>query len=86
MIAPGHRLYLCDMRLRGLALAAVLMTAWAQQAPGPGTTSKQAPEQEPLRAQDLISVDVTRVDVLATVTDKRGRFVTDLNKDDFELI
>jgi len=64
------------------------MTAWAQQAPLPGTASKQGPEKQeaPLSAKDLISVDVTRVDVLATVTDKRGRFVTDLNKDDFELI
>jgi VWFA-related protein len=33
-----------------------------------------------------ILVDVTRVNMLFTVTDKKGRFVTDLNKDDFELI
>ena len=31
-------------------------------------------------------MDVTRVNVLFTVTDKKGRFITDLNKDDFEVI
>ena len=31
-------------------------------------------------------VDVTRVNMLFTVTDKKGRFVTDLTKDDFEVI
>jgi Ca-activated chloride channel homolog len=30
-----------------------------------------------------IQVDVTRVNVLFTVTDKKGRFITDLKKDDF---
>ena len=33
-----------------------------------------------------ILVDVTRVNMLFTVTDKKGRFVTDLTKDDFEVI
>jgi VWFA-related protein len=33
-----------------------------------------------------ITVDVTRVNMLFTVTDKKGRFVTDLNKSDFEVI
>jgi len=36
-------------------------------------------------AQTRISVDVTRVQLLFTVSDKRGRFVTDLSKDDFEV-
>jgi VWFA-related protein len=35
---------------------------------------------------EKISVDVTRVNMLFTVTDRKGRFVTDLVKDDFELI
>jgi VWFA-related protein len=34
-------------------------------------------------AQNRIIIDVTRVNVLFTVTDKKGRFVTDLTKDDF---
>jgi len=33
-----------------------------------------------------IQVDVTRVNMLFTVTDKRGRFVTSLTKDDFEVL
>jgi len=33
-----------------------------------------------------ITVDVTRVNMLFTVTDKKGRFVTDLDKSDFEVI
>ncbi len=33
-----------------------------------------------------IILDVTRVNMLFTVTDKKGRFVTDLTKDDFEVI
>jgi VWFA-related protein len=37
---------------------------------------------EPTRIQ----VDVTRVNLLFTVTDKKGRFITDLNKDDFEVV
>jgi VWFA-related protein len=37
---------------------------------------------EPTRIQ----VDVTRVNMLFTVTDKKGRFVTDLTKDDFEVL
>src|SRR5215475_12168383 len=33
-----------------------------------------------------ILVDVTRVNMLFTVTDKKGRFITNLSKDDFEVI
>ncbi|MBI4904075.1 MAG: VWA domain-containing protein [Acidobacteria bacterium] len=35
--------------------------------------------------QSRISLDVSRVNVLFTVSDKRGRFVTNLTKDDFEV-
>jgi VWFA-related protein len=33
-----------------------------------------------------IVLDVTRVNLLFTVTDKKGRFITDLTKDDFEVV
>ncbi|MGA7236180.1 MAG: VWA domain-containing protein [Bryobacteraceae bacterium] len=33
-----------------------------------------------------ITVEVTRVNMLFTVMDKKGRFVTNLNKEDFELV
>ncbi len=36
--------------------------------------------------QNRIILDVTRVNLLFTVADKKGRFVTDLTKDDFEVI
>lgn len=42
-----------------------------------------APGQE---AETRITLDVTRVNVLFTVTDKKGRFITDLGKDDFDIV
>lgn len=35
--------------------------------------------------QSRITLDVTRVNILFTVSDKKGRFVTNLTKDDFEV-
>ena len=50
----------------------------------------QAPvqQQRPVQADEptRIQVEVTRVDMLFTVTDKKGRFGTNLTKDDFEVI
>lgn len=43
-------------------------------------TGGQNKDQDP-----RITVDVSRVNMLFTVSDKRGRFITDLNKDDFEI-
>jgi VWFA-related protein len=40
------------------------------------------PQQPP---EETIRLDVTRVNLLFTVSDKRGRFVTDLDKDAFEI-
>lgn len=57
-----------------VTLAAALPLLAQQQAPKP-------------RAEDesRISVAVTRVQLLFTVTDKKGRFVTDLNKNDLQV-
>ncbi len=48
--------------------------------------------QEPAAKQENVAVDpnrilldVTRVNVLFTVTDRKGRFITDLTKDDFQV-
>ncbi len=44
---------------------------------------------QPARDSDdptRIILDVTRVNILFTVTDKKGRFVTDLGKLDFDVI
>jgi VWFA-related protein len=53
----------------------------------------QPPAQKPVRAKTIreddektrILVDVTRVNILLAVTDKKGRFITDLVKNDFEV-
>ena len=58
------------------ALAAAI---WAADPPAPAVP---APIDEPTR----ILVDVNRVNMLFTVTDKKGRFITDLNKNDFEVL
>ena len=52
----------------------------AQQKP-PDQVKPEIADEQP-----RITVDVTRVNLLFTVTDKKGRFVTDLNKSDFEII
>src|SRR5215813_62828 len=52
------------------------------------TPTSKIPQQQPARPDELsvITVDVTRVNLLYTVTDRKGRFVTDLTKNDFEVI
>ncbi len=62
---------LCATAVAGLALAALI----AQQ-------KDEGPPADPNR----IVLDVTRVNLLFTVTDKKGRFITDLGKDDFQVI
>jgi Ca-activated chloride channel family protein len=46
------------------------------------TLTLAAQQSDPTR----ISVDVTRVNLQFTVSDKKGRFVNDLSKDDFEIV
>ena len=56
------------------------MGLWAAEQQTPKTVPP--PQQdEPTRIQ----VEVTRVPMLFTVTDKKGRFITDLDKDNFEI-
>ena len=57
--------------------AAVLLAQTPAQKPAP-------PAEEPDSTR--IILDVTRVNMLFTVTDKKGRFITDLAKDDFQVI
>jgi VWFA-related protein len=60
----------------------------AQQTKPPTKAPAAPQQQQPARADEatIITVDVTRVNLLYTVTDRKGRFVTDLTKDDFEII
>jgi VWFA-related protein len=66
-----------------LAAAGVIAIAVAAAAQDPARPAGQV-----LQSDDStrITVDVTRVSLLFTVTDKKGRFITDLNKDDFEVV
>ena len=65
------------------AIGVLGLAVWAaEQKPAqpPKPTVEQADDS------NRIIVDVTRVNMLFTVTDKKGRFVTDLSKADFEVI
>src|SRR5208283_884262 len=57
-----------------LAAGVLAIAAWA--------AGQIVQSDEPTRIQ----VDVTRVSLLFTVTDKKGRFITDLDKNDFEIM
>jgi len=58
-------------------LFALLLTALLLLAQKPSPTAEPDPGR--------IVLDVTRVNMLFTVTDKKGRFITDLGKEDFQL-
>src|SRR5258708_4445609 len=55
------------------------LAALNAQAPPKPTTAEDDPAAR-------ITLDVTRVNMLFTVSDKKGRFVTDLNKEEFEIL
>ncbi|MGQ9917956.1 MAG: VWA domain-containing protein [Bryobacteraceae bacterium] len=42
--------------------------------------------QPPQEMEEAIKLEVTRVNILFTVTDRRGRFVNNLSREDFDLI
>ena len=67
-----------------LAAASALALAVLAAAQSPGQRPRPAPVEQADEAT-RITVDVTRVNMLFTVTDKKGRFVTDLTKADFEV-
>src|SRR5271166_5828972 len=71
-----------------LCLAASFLKAQKTPVPGQSSLSTeqvqgQTGEQED---QTKITLDVTRVNILFTVTDKKGRFVTDLAQNDFQIV
>jgi len=73
---------LCALLCLGLSLQ-------GQKKAVPGQNSLST-EQVPAQGKEdeqttKITLDVTRVNVLFTVTDKKGRFVTDLGRDDFSV-
>ncbi len=64
------------MRALALVLAGSAGLAMQAQAPGPAAENTDT----------HIQVEVNRVNVLFTVTDKKGRFITDLKRDDFQVL
>jgi Ca-activated chloride channel homolog len=62
-----------------------LFAAFGLLAQAPPTPAPAAAAKDAVVEDQVIVVDVTRVNVLFTVTDKKGRFVTDLSKEDFEV-
>jgi len=64
-----------------VCLAPMLLAQKATPVPAPAAQPASESE-DPTR----IILDVTRVNILFTVTDKKGRFVTDLAKSDFDVI
>ncbi|HWB85908.1 MAG TPA: VWA domain-containing protein [Bryobacteraceae bacterium] len=67
-------------------LAALGVLALAVQAADERTVSPPPQQQPAAQSETRILIDVTRVSMLFTVTDKKGRFVTDLGKEDFEVL
>jgi VWFA-related protein len=75
------------MRRRLVWLALLGAALLAAQQPRPRSGPAQAGSQ-PVQVDDektRIILDVTRVNILFTVTDRKGRFITNLTKDDFEV-
>src|SRR4051812_32876668 len=66
--------------LATLSGVGVLALALGQQPPADQKPAPISQSEAPIR------VDVTRVNVLFTVTDKKGRFITDLGKTDFTVV
>lgn len=66
------------MAALGIAAFVSLGSLAAQQKPATSSGEDNTPSQ--------FSTEVTRVNMLFTVTDKHGRFVTDLKRGDFEVI
>lgn len=68
------------MKYAVILAAALAVTLAAQdQKPAPDETA-------PAKDANRIVLDVTRVNMLFTVSDKKGRFVTDLNRGDFQVM
>ena len=66
-------------------LGCAALAGWAFQAQTP--PGQTAPSQaESVKDANRIVLDITRVNMLFTVTDKKGRFITNLTQNDFEVI
>src|SRR5271167_4012315 len=73
-------------RMKAPVVALFVLLPTFAQAPAQKGKSAPAPAAAELSSDETIRLDVTRVPVLFTVADKKGHFVTDLTKDEFEVI
>jgi len=71
------------MKYSFLAVLCLVLPMGAQAPKPVPQVPKQAPADDDT---SRITLDVTRVNMLFTVSDKKGRFVTNLDRDDFEII
>src|SRR6202521_3394015 len=71
------------MRMLYPAVAFLSMSLALNSQPKDGKADKNAPPDS--QDKNRITLDVSRVNMLFTVSDKKGRFITDLAKDDFDV-
>ncbi|MGH9663506.1 MAG: VWA domain-containing protein, partial [Bryobacteraceae bacterium] len=75
-----------SMKLRCLKFLAVFFAVLCGLLAQPLDDKAPAQQASQDDQQNRFTLDVTRVNLLFTVSDKKGRFVTDLTKDDFDII
>ena len=75
----GHK------RHEDFAQSGLLLVSFAGLRSGAGSNRPAVSPGGPRMSRTRIILDVTRVNLLFTVTDKRGRFVTNLDKNDFSV-
>jgi VWFA-related protein len=66
------------------AVALLSMSLALNSQPKNGKADKTAPVDS--QDKNRITLDVARVNMLFTVSDKKGRFITDLTRDDFDVL
>src|SRR3954470_12458970 len=76
--------------MKSVAVTLAALVSFAAICLSPIHARQNQPEPRPSQPEQrhepgAIVSEVTRVNMLFTVTDKRGRFVTDLNKSDFQV-
>ena len=71
-----------EMKAPVFAVSVVLVASLYAQSAAPSAAEKPGSVVD-IGERTRIILDVTRVNMLFTVTDKKGRFVTDLGRDDF---
>ncbi len=71
------------MRMLYPAVALLSMSLALNSQPKNGKADKNAPPDS--QDKNRITLDVSRVNMLFTVSDKKGRFITDLTKGDFDV-